>query len=109
MEKTAFVTMNGVYEFKVMPFGLCNALATFQRLMWKVLIGLPFCNVYLVYLDDIVFLESIEQHVEHPREVCSRLRTAGLKLHPKKCQFARSSVVYLGHIISAEGIAPNPE
>lgn len=62
--KTAFVTMNGLYEFRVMPFGLCNALATFQRLMQK---GLPFCSMYID--DMIVFSDTWEEHMEHLQKV----------------------------------------
>ena len=75
--------------------------------MQKVLAGLPFCSVYID--DIIVFSDSVEEHIGHLREVFGRLRRANLKLHPKKCQFARCSVLYLGHVITAEGIAPNPE
>ena len=109
--KTAFATMSGLYEFKVMPFGLCNAPATFQRLMQKVLSGLgsgdPFCEVFID--DIIVFSDTIEEHLEHLRMLFARLRRIGLKLHPGKCTFARREVLYLGHVISAEGIGPNPE
>ena len=97
--KTAFVTMSGLFEFRVMPFGLCNAPATFQRLMQRVLAGLggeePFCSVHID--DVIVFSDSVEEHVRHLRQVFGRLRQAGLKLHPKKCQFARCSVLYHGY------------
>ena len=106
--KTTFATMNGLYEFKVMPFGLCNAPATFQRLMQKVLAGLgDFCGVFI---DDIVvFSDSVEEHLEHLRRLFARLRRAHLKLHPVKCRFVKRRVVYLGHVISPEGIGPNPE
>ena len=107
-EKTAFVTMDGLYEFRVMPFGLCNAPATFQRLMQKTLAGLSaFCSVYID--DVIVFSRSLEEHLDHLSQVFSRLRKVGLKLHPSKCQFAFPEVPYLGHIISAKGISPNPD
>ena len=110
-EKTAFVTMNGLYEFRVMPFGLCNAPATFQRLMQKTLTGLggdqPFCSVYID--DVIVFSKTVEEHLDHLAQVFNRLRKIGLKLHPQKCSFTHPKVLYLGHIISSEGIAPNPD
>ena len=86
-EKTAFATMNGLYKFHVMPFGLCNSPATFQRLMQKTLVGLggdvPFCNVYIY--DVIMFLSFIQEHVNHLRQVFDRLR---LTPYPQKCQFA---------------------
>ena len=110
-EKTAFVTMEGLYEFCVMPFGLCNAPATFQRLMQKALSGLggeePFCSVYID--DVIVYSDSVESHIQHLQQVFERLRRIGLRLHPQKCRFAYPEVAFLGHVISAVGIAPNPD
>jgi len=97
-EKTAFVTFDGLYEFRVMPFGLCNAPATFQRLMQRALVGMSkFCSVYI---DDIlVFSESVEEHIGHLCQVFRRLREVGLKLHPQKCFLGRPGVPYLGHVI----------
>ena len=87
---------------------LCNAPATFQRLMQKTLAGLgAFCSVYID--DVIVFSRSLEEHLDHLSQVFSRLQKVGLKLHPSKCQFAFPEVPYLGHIISAKGISPNPD
>ena len=110
-EKTAFVTMDGLYEFRVMPFGLCNAPATFQRLMQGTLSGLggdkPFSNVYID--DIIVFSSSIQEHVDHLSQVFERLKKIGLRLHPQKCHFTCPRVLYLGHITSAEWISPNPD
>ena len=109
-EKTAFTTMNGLYEFHLMPFGLCNSPATFQRLMQKTLAGLggdvPFCNVYI---DNVMFSSPIQEHVDDLCQVCDCLRKIGQKLHPQKCQFSCPEVLYLGHIISAQDIPPNPE
>ena len=106
-EKTAFITSDGLYEFKVMPFGLCNAPATFQRLMQRVLRGLEdFCSVYID--DVIVFSSSIEEHLDHLQQIFVRLRRIGLKLQPKKCTFGSQEVLYLGHLVSAKGIFPNP-
>ena len=107
-EKTAFVTFDGLYEFKVMPFGLTNAPATFQRLMQSVLTGMSeFCSVYI---DDVlVFSDSVEDHIRHLQLIFERLRKVGLKLHPLKCRFALPEVLYLGHLVSADGIRPNPE
>lgn len=86
--KTAFVSHCGVYQFKVLPFGLCNAPATFQRLMQFVLAGLVY--IYGVYLDDIVVVSpSLEEHLRDLREVFSRLHGAGLQLKVEKRQFLR--------------------
>ena len=106
-EKTAFITSEGLYEFQVMPFGLCNAPATFQRLMQRILRGLEdFCSVYID--DVIVFSSSIEEHLDHLQQIFARLRRVGLKLQPKKCIFGSQEVLYLGHLVSAKGIYPNP-
>ena len=111
-EKTAFITHKGLYQFNVMPFGLRNAPAVFQRLLQKVLAGLnhdneaPFVSVYL---DDIlVYSETFEDHLDHLQRVNSRLQNAGLKLKPTKCYFIRQQVEYLGHVITPQGISPNP-
>ena len=84
-EKTAFCTHDGLFEFKVMPFGLCNAPATFQRLMDMILAGLQWSSC-LVYLDDVIIIgKTFPEHIHHLRDVFERLRGAGLKLKPKKC------------------------
>ena len=109
IEKTAFVTREGTYAFKVMPFGLCNAGATFQRLMDLLMAGITY-RICLVYLDDIiVFSRNLEQHLERCRIVFQRLRSAGLKLKVSKCNLVRDSVQFLGHIVSGEGVATDPE
>ena len=109
-EKTAFTTMSGLYEFCVMPFGLCNSPATFQRLLQKTLAGLggdkPFCKVYND--DIIVFSDSVESHIIHLQQVLDHLRSINLKLHPEKCYFCCKEVQFLGHIVSVEGISSNP-
>jgi len=106
-EKTAFVTGQGLFQFNVMPFGLKNAPATFQRCMSTILMGLGFC---FVYIDDIiVFSESIEAHAEHLSIILQRLATAGIKLGQKKCHLGYTSLVFLGHTISAAGTSPDPE
>ena len=108
-EKTTFTTFHGLFEFTVMPFGLCNAPATFQRLMETVLHGL-IGDFVSVYLDDIIiYSPTIKDHLQHLSAVFDRLRKAGLRLKPDKCQFICSQITYLGHIISAEGIRPDPE
>jgi transposase InsO family protein len=92
-----------------MPFGLTNAPATFQRLMERVLEGLQW-QICLVYIDDIIiFSQTFEQHLKYLEEIFIRLRAAGLRLKPKKCSLFRQKVKYLGHEVSAEGIATDPE
>jgi transposase InsO family protein len=106
--KTAFTTHRGLFQFKVMPFGLCNAPATFERLMELVLNGLQF-EKCLCYLDDIViFGTSFESALDNLRAVLSRLREANLKLKPKKCALFQKKVLYLGHVVSDKGIQCDP-
>ena len=111
-EKTAFATPQGLYEFLVMPFGLKNAPAVFQRLMQRVFDGLNpegGKQFLAVYLDDIlVFSTTLEEHLAHLRKVIDRLQSANLKLKPSKCRFMKKEVEYLGHIVTAEGLRPNP-
>ena len=112
-EKTAFVTPHGLYEFRVMPFGLKNAPGVFQRLMQKVVSSLnpgsgP--DFVSVYLDDIlVFSKNLNEHLEHLRLVIERLVEVGLKLKPSKCKFAQHELEYLGHVVSREGLRTNPK
>ena len=106
--KTAFCTTEGLFEFKVMPFGLSNAPATFQRLMDLVLSGLQWSQC-LVYLDDVIILgRSFSEHLANLNMVFERLREAGLKLQPKKCNFLRHEVAYLGHVVSDKGVTADP-
>ena len=108
-EKTAFCTPDGLFEFKVMPFGLCNAPATFQRLMDMVLAGLQWTNC-LVYLDDIIVIgKTFPQHLHNLTKVLERLRNAGLKLQPKKCCLCSKQVEFLGHIVSPNGVSTDPK
>ena len=107
--KTAFISPMGLYEFKRMPFGLTNAPATFQRLMATIFGDMNFDSV-LLYLDDIiVFSATVEEHVTRLSKVFSRLREHGLKLKPSKCHLLWSSVKYLGHVVSADGISTDPD
>ena len=108
-EKTAFVTSEGLYEFNVLPFGIYNGPATFQRLMNISLAGIQWHSC-LVYLDDItVFGCSFTEHIQNLAEVFQRLRDANLRLQVKMCTFCRDTVKFLGHVISADGIATDPE
>ena len=107
--KTAFTTPEGLYEFKVMPFGLCNAPATFQRLMDRLLNDLKWTEC-LVYFDHIVAIrKTFQEHVCHLGNVLLLLRQAGLKLQTTKCNFCQPEVRFLGHIISAERVAADPD
>ena len=108
VEKTAFVTHLGLFEMLKMPFGLCNAPSTYQRLMSIVLQGL-IGRICLAYLDDvIVFSKLVKDHVSDLREVFERIRSACLKLKPSKCALFRDEVLYLGHTINALGVSPDP-
>ena len=108
-DKTAFITRRGIFRFRTMPFGLCNAVATFQRLMDLVLSGLNL-DICLVYLDDVViFSSTMEQHLERLELVFKRLLGANLKLKPSKCFLMQTKVTFLGHIVSSDGIATDPE
>ncbi|CAG2188190.1 unnamed protein product [Mytilus edulis] len=106
---TAFNTCFGTYKFSRLPMGLKTAPNTFQMLMDKVLHGLKFKSC-LCYLDDVlIFSDTFEKHLSDLKEVFQRFRAAGLKLGPKKCSFAASSCVFLGHLISKDGIRPPPD
>lgn len=108
-EKTAFRTRSGLYEFNVMPFGLTNAPATFQRDMDLVLSGLNW-ELCLVYMDDvIVFSETFERHLEDLQKVFDRIRTAEMFIKVTKCNFCCKELEFLGHIVSEDGIRPNPK
>jgi len=107
-QKTAFSTPHGHYHFNRMPFGLKNAPATFQRLMDQVLSGLQRAELF-VYLDDIVLYASfLREHEIKFRKLAEKLKEANLKLQPDKCEFLRREVIYLGHIITEDGVKPDP-
>lgn len=109
VEKTAFVTPFGHYEFTRMPFGLTGAPATFQRLMNGVMSDFLF-NFLLVYLDDLlIYSKTFEEHLLHLDRVLAKLSRVGLKLNLDKCQLLRESVDYLGHTISSEGVSCQSE
>uniref|UniRef100_A0A3B5PZG8 Gypsy retrotransposon integrase-like protein 1 n=1 Tax=Xiphophorus maculatus TaxID=8083 RepID=A0A3B5PZG8_XIPMA len=106
--KTAFCTPFGLFEWNRMPFGLCNAPSTFQRLMQRIF-GDQQCQSLLLYLDDIVvFSSSIQQHLERLDVVLGRLQKEGLKAKLSKCHFFQKEVHYLGHVISDQGVATDP-
>ena len=99
--KTAFVTPFGKYEFLIVPFGLAQVPAYFQLLMNKVLKGIKFA---MTYLDDIIIFS--DNKLQHLETVFSQLREAGLKMKHSKCDFFKSKIHYLGHLIFPEGISP---
>src|SRR3954469_2661055 len=106
--RSAFVTPDGQYEFTRMPFGMCNAPATFQRVMNEVFEDLIGKGLY-VYIDDItIYSETYEEHLVLLKEVLSRLRDRNLFLKPKKCTIAADQVDLLGHVISKDGVQPSP-
>ncbi len=105
VEKTAFRTRYGSFEYLVLPMGLCNAPGTFMRLMNDTFRDMLDKSV-LVFLDDIlIFSRTEEEHVAHVREVLARLRREKLYAKRSKCEFFRSEVEFLGHRIGADGLA----
>jgi hypothetical protein len=108
VHKTAFRTHDGLYEFLVIAFRLCNAPATFRALMNDVL--RPFlCRFVLVFFDDIlIYSKTWANHLRHLRAVLTELRRHHLFVKHTKCSFGTSSVAYLGHVISAAGVAMDP-
>ncbi|XP_026458493.1 uncharacterized protein LOC113359009 [Papaver somniferum] len=107
--KPAFRTHHEYYEFKVMPFGLTNAPATFQALMNSVF-GPYLRKFVLVFFDDIpVYIKNLKEHIHNLSLVLALLRQHHLFAKLSKCTFAQSSLQYLGHIITAQGVAADPE
>ncbi|UYV80156.1 hypothetical protein LAZ67_18001842, partial [Cordylochernes scorpioides] len=105
-EKTAFTTAHGLYEFNVMPFGLCNAPATFERNMDNVLGNLRW-QICLCYLDDVIIYSSdFPTHIKRLEAVLRCFSESNLKLNAKKCRFAFEELEILGHITNQEGIKP---
>ena len=107
--KTTFISREGTLRFKVLPFGLCNAPATFQRFMDLVMSGLKL-EICLVYLGDIiVFSKELPNHLQSLRKIFEHLRIAKLKLKPTKCKLLQRRIGFLGHVVSEAGIATDPE
>jgi hypothetical protein len=104
-DKTAFATPFGLYQFRVMPFGLSGAPASFQRMMNGLTQG---CEQFAAaYLDDlIVYSNTWDEHLHHLEEILERLKQANLTAKPEKCQFGRRSCVYLGHIVGSGTVKP---
>ncbi|UYV66907.1 hypothetical protein LAZ67_4003288, partial [Cordylochernes scorpioides] len=105
-EKTAFTTAHGLYEFNVMPFGLCNAPATFERNMENMLGNLRW-QICLCYLDDvIIYSPDFPTHLKRLEAVFRCFRESNLRLNDKKCRFAFEELEILGYITSKHGIKP---
>ena len=106
--KAAFVTNEGLFQFRVMPFGLCNAPTTFEILMDRILCGMRWSRC-LVYLDDVISFGGTDtEALIRLEEVLSRLCNFGLQLKVKKCTFMQTEVVFLGHIVGHTGLASDP-
>ena len=109
IDKTAFVTNEGHYEWLVMPFGLKNAPSTFQRIIKQILGPLLYKGA-INYLDDIIIYTKIfEEHIQLLEEVLKRLSQNNIKLKLKKCSFVKHEVTYLGHTISHNSVKPSSE
>lgn len=103
-DKTAFATPDGLYEFNVRPFGLCNTPAMFEHMIDTVLRGLKW-KTCLCYLDDVVIFSSTSrQHLEQLDEVLTCISNAGIQLNTKKCHFAKKDIIVLGHLVSKDGV-----
>lgn len=108
--KTAFRTPFGLYEFLVLPFGLTNAPATFQRLMNEIFHDFIREGFVVVYLDDVlIFSKNTAEHYEHLRRVFVRLQETGLFAKLAKCEFLKPELRYLGHVIGREGLKVDPQ
>ena len=99
----------GFYQWECMPFSLTDAPATFQRLMESCL-GDMHLKWVIIYLDNIIiFSKTPKEHIQRLRGVFQKLHEAGLKLKPKKCEFFKTKISYLGHIVSRDGIECDPK
>ena len=111
-EKTGFACELGLYQWKKMPFGLCNATATFHRLMAQALTGVTkkYGNLLMCYVDDVVIATpTLEDHIDRLDEVFGCMKRAGLKCKPSKCEILRDSIKYLGRMVDRHGVRPDPE
>lgn len=107
-EKTAFICPLGFYQFKGMPQGISGAPATFQRVMEHTVGDMNFLEV-LVHLGDLIlFGRTLEEDEERLLKLLDRLKEEGLKISLDKCQFGRTSVNYVGHVVSKDGIGTDP-
>ncbi len=108
--KTAFRTPSGLYEYTVVPMGLCNAPATFMRMMNNIFRTMIDENFVVVFMDDIViYSKSVAEHAVHLRRVLNELKKQRLYAKASKCTFFTRAVQFLGHILTPEGVHPMPE
>ena len=106
-EKTGFACELGLYQWKRMPFGLCNATATFQRLTR---VTKKYGNLVMCYVADVVIaITTLEDHIDRLDEVFGCMKRAGLKCKPSKCEILRDSIKYLGRMVDRHGVRPDPE
>ena len=111
-DKTWFACELGLFQWKRMPFGLCNATATFQRLMAHALISVTkkYGNLVMCYVDDVVIATpTLEDHIERLDEVFACMKRSGLKCKPSKCEILKDSIKYLGRMVDRHGIRPDPD
>ena len=111
-DKTGFACELGLFQWKRMPFGLCNATATFQRLMAHALIGVKkkYGNLVMCYVDDVLIATpTLEDHIERLDEVFACMKRSGLKCKPSKCEILKDSIKYLGRMVDKHGIRPDPD
>ena len=111
-DKTGFACELGLFQWKRMPFGLCNATATFQRLMAHALIGVTkkYRNLVMCYVDDVVIATpTLEDHIERLDEVFACMKRSGLKCKTSKCEILKDSIKYLGRMVDKHGIRPDPD
>jgi len=108
MKKTTLITRTGLYDWTVMPFGLRNATSTFNQTMSEVFKDLG--SMFLkVFVDDLnVHSETWEEHIQHLDAVLCKLKEVNLKVNPSKCCFVAKTITFLGHVVSKEGIRPDP-
>ena len=108
LHKTMFCTHDGHYEYRVMPFGLCNAPSTFQAIMNDIFRSLLRKTVIVFFDDILVFSSSMDEHAGHLSQVFSILNTHQFHLRPSKCSFGQRQIAYLGHIVADGTVAPDP-
>ena len=108
-EKTGFKCELGLYQWKRMHFGLCNATATFQRLMAQALtrVTKKYGNLVMCYV--VIATPTLEDHIDWLDEVFGWMKRAGLKCKPSKCETLRDSIKYLGRMVDRHGVRPDPE